>query len=70
MSSASFIASRTAYDEASELLARYGAGAASEAALRAENSREIGNLMQFCHWRQTERAIAIMIGLDAPGEVH
>ena len=46
--------------KAAELIARFGAHAASEAAARADRSREVGNVEHFCRWRQIERLIATL----------
>lgn len=42
---------------ASELMEHYGLAAAEEAAERAVRSREVGNYIHFCHWRQVARMI-------------
>ena len=64
------VADRQALAEATELMARYGEYAVSEAAIRADQSRARGNVVHFCHWRQIERAIE-MLSIDVPlGTVH
>lgn len=50
----------SAVDEANELISRLGVHAASEAAARAERSRELGNVLHFCRWRQIQRFIALL----------
>ena len=57
---APFIHGRLALADASELIDRYGEDAAIEAALRAERSRDDGNVVRFCHWRHIERVIATL----------
>lgn len=58
---------RAAAADAADLIARFGAYAASEAAARADRSRELGNVVHFCRWRQIERLILL---LAAPGPAH
>jgi len=65
-----FIPDREALSDASELMQTYGENAASEAAARAVRSRNEGNVMRFCHWRQIERVIASLSTEDVVGTVH
>lgn len=65
-----FIAGRPALDDASDLIARYGDDAGLEAASRAERSRDLGNLVLFCHWRQIERVIATLASEEVHGTIH
>jgi hypothetical protein len=67
---APFINGRPALEDASKLIERYGEYAASEAAARAERSRDEGNVARFCHWRQIERVIATLSSDEALGTVH
>ena len=60
---------RSAIAEASELIDRFGIHAISEAA-RADRSRELGNVIHFCRWRQIERIIPILASDRAPGTIH
>ncbi|MEE9433825.1 MAG: hypothetical protein V3V15_06270 [Sphingorhabdus sp.] len=56
--------------EAEALISQYGNEAGLEAAERAKASRNIGNHIQFCRWRQIERLI-IMLSLQATlGTIH
>jgi hypothetical protein len=43
-------------------MALFGEHALIEAATRAETSRGRGNVIHFCHWRETERAIEMLNG--------
>ena len=43
--------------EAAELIDRFGAFAADEAASRANQSRDRGNVIHFCRWRSIQRLI-------------
>ncbi len=55
---------------AQDLMDDFGMTAGIEAAGRAEASRNIGNHIQFCRWRQIERLI-IMLSVNATlGTVH
>ncbi len=65
-----FIAGRNALSEASELMDRFGDDAGLEAATRAERSRDEGNVLRFCHWRQIERVIATLSDEEVRGTVH
>ena len=65
-----FIPDRSALDDASDLMQTFGAAAAAEAAARAARSRDEGNVVRFCHWRQIERVIASLSTEDVVGTVH
>ena len=65
-----FIHSRVALADASELIERYGDDAGFEAAIRAERSRDEGNVARFCHWRQIERVIATLSSDEPQGTIH
>ncbi len=67
---APFISGRVALAEASELLETFGEAAGIEAAARADLSRNAGNVMRFCHWRQIERVIAALSSEEVRGTVH
>ncbi|HEU5482201.1 MAG TPA: hypothetical protein VFU80_03785 [Sphingomicrobium sp.] len=65
-----FISGRLALAEAAELLDRFGDDAGLEAAVRAERSRDLGNVARFCHWRQIERVIVTLSSEEVRGTVH
>jgi hypothetical protein len=65
-----FISGRPALADAAELLERFGDDAGLEAAVRAERSRDAGNLTRFCHWRQIERVIVTLSSEEVRGSVH
>ena len=65
-----YIADRAALDDAATLLAEHGPVAAAEAAARAHRSRDLGNVVRFCHWRQTQRLIQLLGSDEAAGTVH
>jgi len=65
-----FIACRLSLAEASDLIDRFGDDAGLEAAARAEQSRDAGNVVRFCHWRQIERVIATLSDEEVRGTIH
>ncbi|MEQ7873056.1 hypothetical protein ABDK56_03500 [Sphingomonas sp. ASV193] len=65
-----YIAGRTALTDAQELIASHGDEAGYAAAIRAEQSRDAGNVLRFCHWRQIERVIATLASDEVVGTVH
>lgn len=65
-----FIHGRLALSDAAELMERFGDDAGFEAALRAERSRDEGNVARFCHWRQIERVIATLSSDEVRGLIH
>jgi hypothetical protein len=65
-----FIACRLSLSDAAELIARFGDDAGLEAAARAERSRDAGNVLRFCHWRQIERVIATLSDDEVRGTIH
>ncbi|MCE7796095.1 hypothetical protein LWE61_05905 [Sphingobium sufflavum] len=61
---------RKSYEDARALIELFGEEAGTEAANRADASRDVGNHIHFCHWRQIERMI-LLLGVDrALGTVH
>jgi hypothetical protein len=64
------LADRAALADAADLIARFGAYAGSEAALRAGRSRDVGNVVHFCRWRQVERMIDMLREEEATGLLH
>ena len=65
-----YLTNRKSYDDAADLIARFGDDAGYEAAMRADKSRDLGNHIHFCHWRQIERLI-VVLSYDQPlGTVH
>lgn len=65
-----YLAHRTQVSDAADLIARFGANAGCEAAARADRSRDIGNHLHFCRWRQIERLIVLLSVERAFGTVH
>ena len=65
-----FIAGRAALADASDLIDCFGDTAGLQAALRAEVSRDSGNVRMFCHWRQIERLILALSAEEVCGTVH
>ena len=56
--------------EAATLIATFGDDAGFEAAARADRSRDLGNHIHFCRWRQIERLVLLMSIPRAVGTVH
>jgi hypothetical protein len=65
-----FISGRAALLDAHDLIDRFGEDAGFEAAVRAERSRDSGNVLKFCHWRQIERVIATLSSNAVGGTIH
>jgi hypothetical protein len=61
---------RAALADAAALIEQFGDYAASEAKLRADRSREVGNVVHFCRWRQIERTIDMLQCEDSVGLLH
>ncbi len=40
------------------------------AAMRAVQSRDAGNVLKFCHWRQIERLSALLASNNIQGSLH
>ncbi|HEX8384354.1 MAG TPA: hypothetical protein VF592_13395 [Sphingomonas sp.] len=56
--------------DADHLIATFGSEAGAQAAERAERSRDVGNSVRFCHWRQIERLIDLLAAERPVGMVH
>jgi hypothetical protein len=70
MTESAFTVNRTSADLATEMMALFGSEASGEAARRASHSRNSGNVVGYCAWRQAQRLI-IVLGTDVPeGTVH
>lgn len=65
-----YVADRRSYDDAADLMARFGANAGYEAASLANKSLDVGNHITFCHWRQIERLIVLLACNQPVGTVH
>jgi hypothetical protein len=65
-----FIAGPLAVTDALSLVEEYGADAPMAAAMRAVQSRNAGNVLKFCHWRQIERLSALLASDEAEGRLH
>ena len=65
-----FVTDRAMLAEATDLIAQFGLDAGLEASVRADRSRDLGNVVHFCRWRQVERLVALL-STDAPvGTIH
>ena len=56
--------------EAETLIDRFGQAAGLEAADRAKASRNIGNHLHYCRWRQIERLIIMLSVETTLGTLH
>lgn len=65
-----FITGRAALADAALLIETFGDDAGFEAAARAEDSRDKGNVTRFCHWRQIERVIATLSCEEITDTIH
>ena len=65
-----YVADRSSVDTAQEFIATFGDDAGFEAAARADKSRDLGNHVHFCRWRQIERLIVLLSVDSAVGTVH
>ena len=61
---------RTAISDAADLITRFGAHAADEAKVRADRSRELGNVVEFCRWRQIGRMILLLSAGRGSSTIH
>jgi hypothetical protein len=65
-----YVPDRAALADAAELIDRFGDFACSEAKLRADRSRGLGNVIHFCRWRQVERTIEMLQDEGGTGLIH
>ncbi|MCW3849019.1 hypothetical protein OF829_17405 [Sphingomonas sp. LB-2] len=65
-----YLRDRGEVKDAAELIMMFGDDAGFQAAARADKSRELGNHVHFCRWRQIERLIVLMSVERAVGTVH
>lgn len=65
-----YLADRAELVDATDLITMFGDEAGLEAAARADRSRDLGNHLHFCRWRQIERLIVLLSVERAIGTVH
>lgn len=65
-----YLRDRAEVKDAAELILMFGDDAGFQAAALADKSRELGNHVHFCRWRQIERLIVLMSVERAVGTVH
>lgn len=65
-----YLGDREAVFDAAELLSEYGACAGNEAAARASRSREKGNVVHFCRWRQIKRLVEWLDSREFESTLH
>ena len=66
MSYLPYLADRSRRIRRARLIAHFGDDAGFEAAARADRSRDLGNHLHFCRWRQIERLI-VLLGVRSRG---
>jgi hypothetical protein len=64
------VSDRVTAETATALIASFGELAGSEAAARAELSRDRGNVIHFCRWRQVERLVVLLSTHHVQGTIH
>lgn len=64
-----YVADRRSFEDAADLMTRFGANAGYEAAALADRSLDLGNHITFCHWRQIERLIVVLACRETVGTV-
>ena len=65
-----YLSDRKSFEYAAELIAAFGDNAGYEASARADKSRDLGNHIHFCRWRQIERLIVLLRQAKPVGTVH
>jgi hypothetical protein len=70
MSHLPYLADRAEVFDATDLMSLFGDDAGFEAAARADRSRDLGNHVHFCRWRQIERLIVLLSVNRAVGTIH
>lgn len=65
-----YVADRAMLAEATDLIARFGTEAPFQAAALADRSRDQGNVVRFCRWRQVERLVAVLTADKVTATIH
>lgn len=65
-----YLADRAELTDATDLITMFGDDAGLEASARADRSRDLGDYLRFCRWRQIERLIVLLSVDRAVGTVH
>jgi hypothetical protein len=65
-----YLSDRKSVEAAHDLMTRHGDDAGFEAAAKADRSRDIGNVQNFCRWRQIERLIVLLASEKPVGTLH
>uniref|UniRef100_UPI0035CA5979 hypothetical protein n=1 Tax=uncultured Sphingomonas sp. TaxID=158754 RepID=UPI0035CA5979 len=65
-----YLADRGELTHVTDLIAMFGDEAGLEAAARADRSRDLGNYLHFCRWRQIERFIGLLSADHLTGPLH
>lgn len=65
-----YLADPAQVTDAALLLATFGVDAGREAEARAARSRDLGNHLHFCRWRQVGRLVDLLADDRVRGTVH
>ena len=65
-----YLSDRAQVAAANDLIVKFGVHAGDEAELRAARSRDVGNHIHFCRWRQIGRLIDLIATGRATGTIH
>ena len=65
-----YLHDRREVTDAAELIRTFGEDAGYEAAARADRSRDLGNHLHFCRWRQIERLILLLAAGRGAHTIH
>lgn len=65
-----YIEDAAAAHEAAALIEKFGGFAADEAAARAIRSRDLGNVIHYCRWRQIQRLIELLATEPHAATIH
>lgn len=65
-----YLSDRAQVAAANDLIIRFGVHAVDEAEMRAARSRDVGNHIHFCRWRQIGRLIDVIATGRVTGTIH
>jgi hypothetical protein len=60
MTDTALTVNRASANLATEMMALFGDNASGEAGRRARHSRDLGNVVGYCAWRQAQRLILVL----------
>lgn len=65
-----YLTSSNCAKAATDLMTTFGINAGQEASSRAHQSRDVGNIVLFCRWRQIERLILVLENGQSAATLH